>query len=523
MGSDTLEDPKEVPVEAQSTSTSSDTVTHAPIPTRPVALEEIPPSVLAMSNLRCPSPPPILTNSNRSAQKLAVPATITVADSPVPSVTVKDAGKERISSGAPKETSAGRETIVAGGAILNQHAIEDTISPLSLPTLSHLTGRNDSVTSMDYTLNPPTTSSHHKAPSVHAHFYVDETFKGIRSRSASNSGSEVGSTVPTSASAIALGLSNLHMPVAKSPDVTSTEKFGNIDSTISESSINSSVQSPKELSPTIPSSGFPLLGEQNANIDPRLPQDDGKIHVLLGVCGALSTVKVKLIINKLLEIYTPEKIAIQLILTNSSEHFVSAEILQHLELAKKVRIWRDSDEWNTWKTRLDPVLHIELRRWADILIVSPLTANTLSKIALGLCDNLLTNVIRAWNTGYPILLAPSMVSYAYSAITTKRQLRLILEEMPWIEVLKPVEKVVGSYGDIGMGGMMDYNEIVNKIVLKLGGYPEEEDDENEENENAEDDDFDDDDEDEAEELDDDGDEEEDEAVDDDVPPAQVTK
>lgn len=187
--------------------------------------------------------------------------------------------------------------------------------------------------------------------------------------------------------------------------------------------------------------------------------------------------KVKLIILKLYEIYTPNKISVQLILTKASENFIPAEALHYLENNKKIRVWRDEDEWNTWKSRLDPVLHIELRRWADILVVCPLTANTLSKIAMGLCDNLLTNVVRAWNTSFPVLLAPAMVSYSYNAITTKRQLKLIADEMPWIEVLKPVEKVVGSYGDIGMGGMMDWNEVVNKIVLKLGGYPEEEEEE----------------------------------------------
>ncbi|KAF5101586.1 hypothetical protein D0Z03_000571 [Geotrichum reessii] len=76
-----------------------------------------------------------------------------------------------------------------------------------------------------------------------------------------------------------------------------------------------------------------------------------------------------------------------------------------------------------------------------------------------------------------------MVSYAYNHPATRTHLAVISEEMKWIEVLKPVEKVVGSYGDIGMGGMMDWNEIVNKIVLKLGGYPENEDEEDYEDEN----------------------------------------
>lgn len=39
----------------------------------------------------------------------------------------------------------------------------------------------------------------------------------------------------------------------------------------------------------------------------------------------------------------------------------------------------------------DPVLHIELRRWADLLVIAPLDANTLGKIANGICDNLLVS------------------------------------------------------------------------------------------------------------------------------------
>ena len=47
--------------------------------------------------------------------------------------------------------------------------------------------------------------------------------------------------------------------------------------------------------------------------------------------------------------------------------------------------------------RGDPVLHIELRKWADICLVAPLSANTLAKLALGLADNLLSSTLRAWD------------------------------------------------------------------------------------------------------------------------------
>lgn len=49
-----------------------------------------------------------------------------------------------------------------------------------------------------------------------------------------------------------------------------------------------------------------------------------------------------------------------------------------------------------WEKRGDPVLHIELRKWANIMLIAPLSANTLAKLSNGLCDNLLTLVCRAW-------------------------------------------------------------------------------------------------------------------------------
>ncbi|CAH2352993.1 phosphopantothenoylcysteine decarboxylase subunit Sis2p [[Candida] railenensis] len=438
---------------------------------------DIPPSVLAISNLKCPSPPPIL---NKPGFKSPPPQPLDEAGSPAP--------------GAPSN----RERIPAGGAILSkkEKLAQGTTSPASVVEPDTVTENHVKLittaptqSELDFVANPPENSNHHKVPSVHAHFYADELTKPLKSRSRSGS----------SAAASDAG-SGSEQFLANNGSVTN---FGMAAATANNQTIAGA------------------LGEQNGNIDPRLPTDDGKLHVLIGVCGALSVIKVKLIVHKLFEIYTQDKISIQLILTEASENFIPQEILHHLENTKKIRIWRDSDEWTTWKTRSDPVLHIELRRWADVLVVCPLTANTLSKISLGMCDNLLTNVIRAWNTSYPILLAPSMVSYSYNAITTKRQIRLISEEMPWIEILKPVEKVIGSYGDIGMGGMMDWNEIVNRIVMKLGGYPEEEDDDDESKNNnddaiADDDNDDDDEDDDDDDEDDDDDDEDEDAADEDA-------
>ena len=64
----------------------------------------------------------------------------------------------------------------------------------------------------------------------------------------------------------------------------------------------------------------------------------------------------------------------------------------------------DEEEWHEWEKKGDPVLHIELRKWADLLVVAPLSANTLAKLAQGLCDNCLTSVVRAWDWSKPLLV-----------------------------------------------------------------------------------------------------------------------
>ena len=61
-----------------------------------------------------------------------------------------------------------------------------------------------------------------------------------------------------------------------------------------------------------------------------------------------------------------------------------------------MRCWcaGNEEEWREWSAVGDPIMHIELRRWADCLVVAPLSANTLAKLAQGMSDNLLTCVVR---------------------------------------------------------------------------------------------------------------------------------
>ena len=80
-----------------------------------------------------------------------------------------------------------------------------------------------------------------------------------------------------------------------------------------------------------------------------------------------------------------------------------------------MRIWfEDEDEWSSWKKRDDPVLHIELRKLANCLIIAPLSANTMAKVINGLADNLLTNIFRAWDiSAGSCVMVPTMNKYMF--------------------------------------------------------------------------------------------------------------
>ncbi len=150
-----------------------------------------------------------------------------------------------------------------------------------------------------------------------------------------------------------------------------------------------------------------------------------------------------------------------------------------------VRLYRDADEWPDGRlfTVGEPVLHIELRKWADALLIAPLDANTLAKMALGMSDNLLTCVYRAWDFSKPVLLAPAMNTFMWEHPATRRHLRQLLidHEGPLCEsedtdeliatinhgcanlrIIGPVSKTLAC-GDTGMGGMASVADLAQAV------------------------------------------------------------
>src|SRR5262249_54896134 len=152
--------------------------------------------------------------------------------------------------------------------------------------------------------------------------------------------------------------------------------------------------------------------------------------VLLGVTGSVAA------------ILTPELFAalkkaghqVKVVATGAALYFFDPVALTATAGGDRDGVILDEDEWpgraagRRWQ-RGDPVLHIELRRWADVLLIAPLDANTLAKLALGLCDNCLTCVWRAWEPTRPVVLAPAMNTLMWLHPATGRHLRQLAADL----------------------------------------------------------------------------------------------
>ncbi|CAN1140142.1 Probable phosphopantothenoylcysteine decarboxylase, partial [Linum perenne] len=111
-----------------------------------------------------------------------------------------------------------------------------------------------------------------------------------------------------------------------------------------------------------------------------------KPRILLAASGSVAAIKFANICHSFSEWAEVKAVA-----TKASLHFID-----RATIPKDVVLYTDEDEWSTWSKLGDNVLHIELRRWADVMIIAPLSENYPWQ-AGGLCDNLLTCIVRAWD------------------------------------------------------------------------------------------------------------------------------
>jgi phosphopantothenoylcysteine decarboxylase len=211
--------------------------------------------------------------------------------------------------------------------------------------------------------------------------------------------------------------------------------------------------------------------------------------VLLGVTGSVAAIRTPLLYEALKQAGHQVKVTA----TSASLYFFDPTTLDPLVTTPPQRnpvvVILDEDEWPGRSTggryqRDDPVLHIELRRWADLLLIAPLDANTLAKLANGLADNCLTCVWRAWDPARPVVLAPAMNTLMWEHPLTGRHLRQLAQDAgataipdsldldsliawmnkscPHLRIVPPQSKRLAC-GDVGVGAMAGIEELVTAV------------------------------------------------------------
>jgi len=217
--------------------------------------------------------------------------------------------------------------------------------------------------------------------------------------------------------------------------------------------------------------------------------------VLLGVTGSVAAIRTPM----LYEALKRAGHQVRVVATQAALYFFDPAVLDPLDPAHPARnpavVVLDEDEWpglaeSRRYEREEPVRHIELRRWAEVLLIAPLDANTLAKLANGMSDNCLTCVWRAWDPARPVLLAPAMNTLMWEHPLTQRHLRQLAAEpapagldlddlVAWVNATCPKLRVVApqskrlACGDVGIGAMAEPEEIVTAMqaLPALGGTP----------------------------------------------------
>ena len=179
-------------------------------------------------------------------------------------------------------------------------------------------------------------------------------------------------------------------------------------------------------------------------------------RLLLCVTGSVAAIKVSELVRAIRE--QEPAIEIRLVVTNNAKFF-----LNKAEADVGCPVYDDEAEWNSWNSKGDPVLHIELRKWCDLLVICPLSANTLAKIASGLCDNLVTSIVRAWDSSKRMIICPAMNSYMWENPITRKQLGIV-RDLHGSEVFEPKQNYPLACGDVGPGALASVEDIVSHIL-----------------------------------------------------------
>lgn len=172
----------------------------------------------------------------------------------------------------------------------------------------------------------------------------------------------------------------------------------------------------------------------------------GGKKILLGITGGIAAYKTTFLVR----LFIKAGAEVKVILTESALSFVTPLTLATLSknpvLTSFIKEEEDTVDWNN---------HVDLGLWADLMLIAPATANTLSKMASGTCDNLL--LATYLSVKCPVFFAPAMDLDMYKHQTTKASLKKL---QTFGNIMIPAGKGELASGLFGEGRMAEPEDIV---------------------------------------------------------------
>ncbi len=211
-------------------------------------------------------------------------------------------------------------------------------------------------------------------------------------------------------------------------------------------------------------------------------------NIVLGVCGGISAYKS----CELVRLLVKNGYSVRVVMTEAAEKFVSPLVFQTLSknpvstgmfnLSCVINPWPsleahdftgkdiprvlESKKSKILKRKFllkEEVKHVSLAQWASTCVIAPLSANTLSKIALGLCDNLLTTVVAALSSDVNVVCVPAMNENMWKNPLLQKNVKKIKSIKKYLIVSPRTGEL--ACGDYGEGRMAEPKEIL-KVILE---------------------------------------------------------
>ena len=149
---------------------------------------------------------------------------------------------------------------------------------------------------------------------------------------------------------------------------------------------------------------------------------------------------------------------VKVVLTNGALEFIKPETFRYLGVQD---VFLPTDDFVTSKlSRTETVLHIELAKWADKLVIAPASANTIARLSLGLNNDLLGSLYLAFGKK-PVLFFPAMNTEMWNHPRNQSHLNS-LKELSHVAVVNPVSGLLAC-GDIGQGKFPEVSAVVDLI------------------------------------------------------------